>query len=147
MTTLQNDILEIYNSLVVFSDNTIKSNFPTPILVHYETQSRMLVFEQKGNSVRLMLPVYYCLDLESIEKPTYLLPEDYDYLMSTLQSLISSGELIKTRTCVSPENIGFNVFAVNQKEFHKGPNIIGMVKFISGNSWLFKLFTKLKYRL
>lgn len=27
MTTLQNDILEIYNSLVEFSDNTVKQTF------------------------------------------------------------------------------------------------------------------------
>ena len=47
--------------------------------------------ETKGKSVRLYLPVYYCLDLEHIQKETYLLPEDYDYLMSTLQYLINSG--------------------------------------------------------
>lgn len=147
MTTLQNDILEIYNSLVVFSDNTVKTNFPTPILVRYEIESRLLVFEQLGNSVRIGLPVYYCLGLEDIKKPTYLLPEDYDYLMYTLQSLISSGELIKPRTIISPENYGFSIYAVNLKELFKGPRMIGNIKFISGKSWIFKLFTKLKYKL
>lgn len=48
MTTLQNDILEIYNSLVEFSDNTVKTNFPIPIKVRYEKETRLLIFEQKG---------------------------------------------------------------------------------------------------
>lgn len=147
MTTLQNDILEIYNSLVDFSDNTVKTNFPIPIVVRYEKDTRLLVFEQKGRVVYLNLPVYYCLALEDLEKPTYLLPEDYDYLMSTLQSLIASGELIKSRTCLSPENYGFNIYATNINELYKGPDIIGQVKFISGTSWFFKFRTRKKYKL
>lgn len=147
MTTLQNDILEIYNSLVEFSDNTLKTNFPVPIKVQYDLNSRLLVFEQKGKSVYLNLPVYYCLALTKLKKPTYLLPEDYDYLMYTLQTLINSGELLKDRTCVSPENFGFNVFSVNIKELYKGPDIIGSVKFVSGTSWFFKLKVKLKYKI
>lgn len=148
MTTLQNDLLEIYNSLVVFSDSTIKSGvFADPIKVYYEMDNRLLVFEQKGKSVRIGLPVYYSLNLEGIQKPTYLLPQDYDYLMATLQSLIMSGELLKERTCLSPENYGFDIYAVNLKEAHKGPDIIGSVRFISGNSWFFKWRTKRKYNL
>lgn len=147
MTTLQNDILEIYNSLVVFSDNTVKSSFPTPIKVWYEADSRLLVLEQKGNSVRIGLPVYYCLALEDLKKPTYLLPEDYDYLMSNLLSLLNSGELIKDRTVLSPENYGFDVYATNIRELWKGPDIIGRVRFVSGTSWLFKFIVKRKYKL
>lgn len=147
MTTLQNDILEIYNSLVEFSDNTVKSNFPVPITVRYERESRLLIMEQKGKSVYLNLPIYYCLALENLKKPTYLLPEDYDYLMSTLQLLIASGELIKDRTCVSPENYGFDVYAVNINEMYKGPGLIGQVRFISGTSWFFKYRTRKKYKL
>ena len=137
MTTLQNDILEIYNSLVEFSDNKVR----------YEKETRLLIFEQKGKTVYLGLPVYYCLALEDLEKPTYLLPEDYDYLMSTLQSLIASGELIKPRTCLGPENYGFNVYSTNINEMYKGPDVIGQVKFISGTSWLFKFRTRKKYKL
>jgi len=146
MTTLQDDILEIYNSLVLFSDDIVKSKFPLPIRVRYEKESRLLVMETKGKSVRLYLPVYYCLDLESIQKETYLLPEDYDYLMSTLQYLINSGELIKERTIISPENYGFDIYGTNLKELWKGPDIIGRVRFISSNSWFFKIKTRLKYR-
>ena len=147
MTTLQNDLLEIYNSLVAFSDSTVKSRFAIPITVHYEKESHLLVFEQKGISVRLGLPVYYCLGLEDIEKPTYLLPEDYDFLMYNLMTLIQSGELIKERTLVSPENYGFDIYSVNLREFWKGPDIIGKVRFVSGNSWLFKFLVRRKYKL
>ena len=147
MTTLQNDLLEIYNSLVVFSDNTVKSNFPVPINVTYERDSRLLVFEQLGISVRLGLPVYYCLALDELEKPTYLLPEDYDALMSNLSSAINSGELLKERTILSPENYGFDIYATNIREMWKGPNIISRIRFISGTSWLFKFIVKRKYKL
>lgn len=147
MTTLQNDILEIYNSLVIFSDDTVKSNFPKPIKVWYEKEHNLLAFEQRGKSVRLGLPVYYCLALEEITKPTYLLPEDYDYLMSSLLDLMNSGELIKERTSLSPENYGFDVYAVNPRELWKGPDVIGRVRFISGTSWLFKFIVKRKYKL
>lgn len=140
-------MLEIYNSLVVFSDETVKSKFPTPIKVWYEKESRLLVFEQKGKSVRLWTPVYYCLGLEDLYKPTYLLPEDYDYLMYNLQSVINSGELIKDRTTLSPENYGWDFYSCNIRELWKGPELKGKIRFISGLSWIFKWKTKLKYKL
>ena len=92
MTTLQNDILEIYNSLVIFSKDVLNELSPKPIKVWFEKESGLLVLEAGGNSVRLVHPIYYCLDLDSITKPTFLLPEDYDFLMSNLQKLISSLE-------------------------------------------------------
>jgi len=147
MTTLQSDLLEIYNSLVAFNDTTIKSSFAIPITVYYEKESHLLVFEQKGISVRLGLPVYYCLALDELTKPTYLLPEDYDYLMYNLMTLIQSGELIKERTALSPENYGFDVYAVNLREFWKGPEVIGRVRFVSGNSWFFRFLVKRKYKI
>ena len=146
MTTLQNDLLDIYNSLVVFSDDTVKSNLPSPIKVWYEKSSRLLVLEQKGKSVRLYHPIYYCLDLDSIQKPTYLLPEDYDYLMSTLQNLINSGILLNERTLCSPENYGFSIYAVDLKNLSDGLDLKGDVRFISGKSWFFKWRTKRKYK-
>lgn len=147
MTTLQNDILEIYNALVIFNKETIESKFPTPIVVKFDPSSNALVFEQKGVTVRLVLPLYYSLAFEDLEKPSYLLPEDYDYLMSTLQELIGSGVLIKDRVCVSPENYGFDIYCIDLKEFKKGPDLLGQVRFISGTSWLFKFKTKRKYKL
>ena len=145
MTTLQNDLKEIYNSLVMFSDDTVKASFPVPIKVWYEKDSRLLVFEQNGNSARLIHPVYYCLGLEKLEKPTYLLPEDYDYLMYTLESLIKSGELIKDRTCLSPDDYGFSIYSTNPRELWKGPQLRGEVKFVSGRGWIFRWLTKRKY--
>lgn len=149
MTTLQNDLLEIYNTLVIFSKSTLDPGvfINPPIIVHYERDSRLLVFEQKGLSARIGIPAYYSLALEDIQKPTYLLPEDYDYLMSTLQNLIISGELLRERTCLSPENYGFNIYSVNLKDPQKGPEVIGKIRFISSNSWFFKWKVRRKYKL
>lgn len=147
MTTLQNDILEIYNSLVIFSKDVLNELSPKPIKVWFEKESGLLVLEAGGKSVRLIHPIYYCLDLDSITKPTFLLPEDYDFLMSNLQNLINSGELIKERTCLSPENLGFDIYAIDIRDFQKGLDIKGRVRFISRNSWWFRFKTKLKYKL
>lgn len=143
---LQQDLIEFYNSLVTFSKTTIQSNIPCPITVRYEVDSRMMVFEQRGQSVRTNIPVYYSLALEDLEKPTYLLPDDYDYLMSTLKDLIDSGELLEDRTTLSPEDYGFDIYAVNYREMWKGPGIIGSIRFVSGVSWWFKYKTKRKYK-
>lgn len=147
MTTLQNDILEIYNSLVIFNKETVESKFPIPIRVYFDEKLNSLVFEQKGVSTRLSLPLYYSLALDELKKPTYLLPKDYDYLMSTLQGLLGSGVLIRDRVCVSPENYGFDIYCIDLKEFKKGPDLLGQVRFISGNSWIFKFLTKRKYKV
>ena len=55
--------------------------------------------------------------------------------------------ITENRTCVSPENYGFDVYAVNIRELYKGPEIIGSVRFVSGTSWFFKWKTKRKYKL
>lgn len=146
MTTLQDDLLEIYNSLVGFSKKTLEGPFPLPIKVSYEGQSHILAFEQMGTSSFLITPTYYCLGLEELKKPTYLLPHDYDYLMSTLQFLIGSGELIKPRTILSPENYGFDIYATDPKILSKGPSVLGQIRFVSGTSWLFRYLTKRKYK-
>ena len=143
---LQEDLIETYNNLIPFSKQMTTTNLAIPIKVWYEKESRLLVMEQAGISVRLRFPVYYCLGLEDLYKPTYLLPEDYDYLMSTLRGLINSGELIKDRTILSPEDYGFDIYATNELELWKGPGIIGSIRFISGISWWFKYKTKKKYR-
>ncbi|MBR2246908.1 MAG: hypothetical protein IJ880_07795 [Bacilli bacterium] len=149
MVTLQNDLLEIYNNLVEFSKTTVLTDRPIPITVKYEKDGvgSPLLLEQKGISVRLRLPIYYCLVLDSIKKPTYLLPDDYNYLMNTLQSMIADDRILDEWTCLSPENYGFDIYAVDLREFSKGPDRIGSVRFVSGNSWLFRLFTKWKYKL
>lgn len=146
---LQGDILEIYNSLTQFSKTTVQTDDPSPISVWFDEEGigSPLVFEQKGIMVRLRLPIYYCLGLEDLKKKTYLLPEDYDSLMSSLQKIIYDDRILDERTCLSPENYGFDVYAVNKNEFTKGPEIVGKVRFISGNSWFFKVITKWKYKL
>lgn len=147
MTKLQDDLIEIYNNLVMFNKETLLSDNPTPITVKFDKDSNSIEFSQKGQTVRMGLPIYYSLGLSDIKTPTYLLPDDYDYLMESLGSLIASGKLLEDRVSLSPENYGFDVYAINMREFWKGPEIIGSVRFISGNSWIFRLITKLKYKL
>lgn len=146
MTTLQTDLIDIYNSLTTFSKKTLDEKFPTPIVVSFKEEDNQVIFEQGGTSVRLSLPLYYCLGLEDLKTPTYLVPEDYDYLMSTLQSMIGSSELLKDRTVLSPENYGFDIYSVDLRQFSKGPRPIGTIRFVSGTGWLFRLKTKFKYR-
>ena len=146
MVTLQEDILGLYNELTVFSKKTLDPKLPCPITVKFEEENNHVLFEQNGTSVRLSLPLYYCLGLEDLKKPTYLLPEDYDYLMSSMQSLIAGGKLIEDRTVLSPENYGFDIYSVDLRRFNKGPEIIGRIRFVSGTSMFFKLWTKFKYR-
>lgn len=144
---LQEDLIEFYNSLVVFSKTTVDTNLPRPIVVRFEKDSRLVVFEQGSISVRTNIPVYYSLGLEELDnKPTYLLPDDYDYMMSTLKDLIGSGKLLGDRTILSPEDFGFDIYSTTLSELWKGPRIIGQVRFISGISWWFKFKTKRKYK-
>lgn len=146
LVRLQDDLLETYNALTSFS----KSNNPTePIKVRLDKNAigSPLVLEYKGTTVRLRIPWYYCLGLEYLEKPSYLLPKDYVRLMSSLRSLIMSPLIIEDRTCLSPENYGFDVYAIDPKEFNKGLGLIGSIRFVSGNSWIFKLLVKWRYKL
>ena len=73
MVTLQEDILGLYNELTVFSKKTLDPKLPCPITVKFEEENNHVLFEQNGTSVRLSLPLYYCLGLEDLKKPTYLL--------------------------------------------------------------------------
>ena len=145
MVRLQDDILLIYNSLTDFSETTLLSPIKLPIKVKYSESLNSLTFEQRGRKVSIPVLNYYCKNLKFLD--TYLIPEDYDYLMGTLSRIIESGVLLHDRVCLSPINYGFEIYDTNsytqyQKE---GPQLIGEVKFISKNSWLFKKLTKLKY--
>ena len=113
LVRLQDDLLEMYNALTVFS----KSSLPTkPIKVQIDRQGigSPLVFELGSTAVRLRFPIYYCLGLEDLEKPTYLLPKDYVNVMETLRSLIMNPVILEERTCLSPENYGFDIYAIDQ---------------------------------
>lgn len=150
MTNLQNDLLEIYNNLVSFSKTTLQITNPKPITVKYDRGAlgNPLVFTQENLNVRLRLPIYYCLGLEGLEKrPSFLLPKDYDYLMRSLASMIEDPKILEDRTCLSPENYGFDVYALDQRNVGKGLERIGGIRFVSGSSWLFRLFIKWKYKI
>lgn len=144
---IQDDLIELYNSLLVFNKNTIVTDNPIPIKVSFSKESNSLVFEQKGISIHTALPIYYSLGLNEIKKPTYLLPRDYDYLMQSLSGVIGSGKLLEEKVCISPENYGFDIYLVDFREFWKGPDKIGTIRFVSGNSWIFRQIVKFKFKL
>lgn len=150
MITLQDDLIELYNSLTEFSKTTVQVPDPMPIKVSFDPKgiSSPLVMEQGSTVVRLRVPIYYCLALEELENnPEYLLPGDYDVLMSTLTELINSSRLLEDHTCISPENFGFDIYAIDYREYSKGPNILGRIRFISGSGWFYRLRVKMRYKL
>lgn len=147
MTKLQDDLLQIYNALVVFSNSTLSDVVPRPIIVEYSENHNALVFKQKGREVMLQVLNYYCGFLKNIKK-TYLMPKDYDILMGNLSAVIGSGKLLEDRVLVSPETYGFDIYMTDTKstEFKKGPILLGSCRFISDNSWFFRMITKIRYR-
>lgn len=147
MVRLQDDILGIYNSLTDFSANTLLSPINLPITVRFSESLNSLCFEQKGFKVAISVLNYYCRDLKNL-KETYLFPEDYDKLMSSLSGLISSGVLLHDRVCLAPEHYGFSIYETEAKTtlLKNGPQLLVSCRFISGNSWLFKKITKFKYK-
>ena len=149
MTVLQDDLLEIYNNLTEFSKAMVQTENPVPIKVRYDKEGieSPLVFEHKGTVVRLRLPIYYSLALEDLEGGSFLYAEDYKYLMDTLSTIIHDDRVLNDRgICVSPENYGFDVYAIDLAQFQKGLEIIGRVRFVSGTGWWFKFKTNWKYR-
>lgn len=76
-----------------------------------------------------------------------MLPRDYDYLMQSLSGVIGSGKLLEEKVCISPENYGFDIYLVDFREFWKGPDKIGTIRFVSGNSWIFRQIVKFKFKL
>ena len=148
MTTLMEDLRTLYNDLTVFNEGTVISQFPIPIQVQFSKDYQALKFEQKGKLVYSHTPVYYSLGLvEDIQKPTWLLPEDYIKLMDNLQYVIGDNHsyLLQDRTCVSPENYGFDIYYTDPRELWKGPDKIAEIRFISGTGRFWKWRIKKKY--
>ena len=144
MIRLQDDILEVYNMLTDFSSNTLSG---LPIKVEYSESLNALCFEQKGLRVAISVLNYYCESLKYL-KETYLLPEDYDILMSSLSRVIESGVLIHDRVCVAPVKYGFRIYETPGQtiSLKDGPQLLVDLRFVSGNSWLFKKIIKFKYK-
>lgn len=142
---IQEDLLNLYNNLVSLSKTTLE-NTQKPVKVNFEEKMNSLSFEQDGVKIYTSIPLYYSGKISEI-KNTYLLPEDYDYLMGTLNQVIQSGKLSNDRLCISPEVYGFDIYLaeVNQLRFKEGPILLGQIRFCSGNSWLFRTLTKIKY--
>ena len=146
MTKIQEDILLIYNSLTDFSRNTLLAPTQLPIKIDYSESLNSLTFEQQGLKVSIPVLNFYCKNLKFLHT-TYLTPRGYDSLMDSLSRIIDSGVLLHDRVCLSPIRYGFEIYDTNshtqyQKE---GPQLIGRVEFVSGNSWIFKKLTKLRY--
>jgi hypothetical protein len=145
MTKLQEDLLEIYNSLVIFSKETLEGPVPIPIKVTYDIEYKALVFNQRGKTVYLQLPNNYSMELSNI-KDSFILPEDYDYIMSTLSSLIGSGVLLKERTTVAPVKFGFDIYTPDPAKPELGSQVIGKIRFVSSCNPIWKWITSRKYK-
>lgn len=143
---IQEDLLSLYNDLVGLSKTTLESINQKPIKVTFEEGMNSISFEQAGNKIYSRIPLLYSGKISEI-KDTYLLPKDYDYLMGTLNQLIQGGKLKDERICISPEVYGFDVYLteISTLRIKEGPILIGQVRFVSGNSWLFKKLIKIKY--
>lgn len=146
MIRLQDDILGIYNSLTDFSGNTILGPIQYPIRVTFSESLNSLCFEQKGLKVAIYSLNYYCENLTNL-KDSYLLPEDYDKLMSTLSDLVNGGKLLEDRVCLSPKPYGFKVYLMSRNLPKEGPQLLADIKFISGNSWIRRKLIKLVYKI
>lgn len=150
MTTLMDDLKGLYNSLTVFNEGTILSQFPKPIKVQFVKDYNSLLFEQGSNSVFSQIPVYYSLGLwEDLTDPTWLLPEDYDNLMGNLQAVIMDpkGYLLRDRTCISPQMYGFDIYVQDPLQPWIGPEIISEIRFISGKNRFWKTRISKKYNV
>ena len=68
--------------------------------------------------------------------------------MGNLSLIIGSGKALEDRILVSPELYGFDIYMTDPRttEISKGPQLLCSCKFVSDNSWLFRLMTKLKYK-
>ena len=145
MTKLQEDMLEIYNSLVMFAKETLEGPVPIPIKVTFSEEYKSLIFSQRGKTCVLHMPNYYSFGLQDI-KDSYLLPEDYDYIMSTLSTAIGSGILLKERTTVAPVKYGFDIYSPDPLKIELGSQVIGKIRFVSSCNPVWKWFTKRKYK-
>lgn len=145
MIKLQEDMLEIYNSFVMFSKETLEGPVPMPIKVTYSEEYKSLVYSQRGKTLYLQIPNYYSKDLMDI-RDSFLLPEDYDYNMSTLGTLISSGILIKERTTVAPMKYGFDLYAPDSLKMELGSQVIGKIRFVSSCNPIWKWIINRKYK-
>lgn len=145
------DLRTLYNQLTIFNKETVLSNFPLPIKVQFIKENNALFFEQKGQSLYTNVPVYYSLGLveDLYKSPSWLTPEGYIDLMENLQYVIgdSHSYLLQDRTCLSPENYGFDIYYTNNLELWKGPERVARIRFVDGVSWFFKWRVSRKYKL
>lgn len=144
------DLKGLYNSLTVFNGSAILSKFPKPIKVQFVKEYNALFFESEGQSLFNQVPIYYSLGLwEDLQEPTWLLPEDYDELMGSLQAVIMDpkGYLLKERTCISPQKYGFDIYVQDPLQPWKGPEIITEIRFVSGKGRLWKKRIENKYKV
>ena len=142
MTRLQDDVIGVYNSLVEFSEQTLNNGLP--IKVKYEESFNALSFEQRGKKVIVQSLNYYCENLKFLN--TYILPAEYDNLMSSLSGLIGSGIMIRERLMVAPKKYGFDLYETDGMNLREGPQKVGSVDLVYWNSWFFRKYVELIYK-
>lgn len=144
MPKLQEDLLEVYNNLSEISD-TVLGDQPSPVLVSFDTRMGCLSFKVLGKSLYLRQLNYYLLRPDKI-KDAWLLPGDYDNLMSSFLKLIKSGRLIQDHVLVSPDYDGFQIYQTDPRNLSRGPQELGALVFVSGQGRWFTWRVKQKYK-
>jgi hypothetical protein len=144
MIKLQEDFLEIYNNLVELSDSVLGIN-SCPVAISWNQGMGCLEFSCKGKNLFLRTLNYYLIRPDQVPD-TWLLPEDYDALMSGLNRIIKSGKLIQDRLCLVPSLDGFDLYQADTRNLTRGAQYLGTFRFISGRSKWFRWRTKNKYK-
>ena len=142
MLRLQEDIIDVYNSLTEFSDNTLMNGLP--IRVRYEESMNAVSFEQRGKKVVIQSLNYYCENLKFLN--TYILPIEYDNLMQSLATLIGSGIMIRERLLVAPKAYGFDLYETDGMNLKEGPQKLASIELVFWNSWFFRKYVELIYK-
>lgn len=143
MIKLQEDLISIYNSLTEFGNNTLNGGLP--LRVTYDSESKVLVFSQQAKTLFMVIPNYYSKSLLDI-KDSFLLPEDYEYVMASLRDMINSGKLLEDRTTLSPEDYGFSIYSINPLKPELGPQLLGRIRFITSNNPIWIWWMRRKYK-
>lgn len=144
MPRLQDELLEVYNNLSEISD-TVLGDHPSPVSVSFDTRMGCLAFKVYSKSLYLRQLNYYLLRPDKI-KNAWLLPGDYDELMSSFLRLIKSGRLIQDHILVTPDYNGFQIYQTDPRNLSRGPQELGTLTFVSGQGRWFSWRVRQKYK-
>ena len=144
MSRLQDDLLEVYNNLVELSE-VVLGDTPCPVAVEFDQGMGCLSFKVPSRGIYLRALNNYIIRPDLVPV-TWLLPRDFDALMSGLSRVIRSGKLLQERVCLSPGTAGFELFLADPRNLMKGAMSLGTFRFWSGEGPWFRWRVSRKYR-